>query len=110
MGDFTSGAAASRDDRGDHGGGDRGAARDAAASDAYATYDRAASALRLALERSNQTADRIIRRWAAGRPPTEPELAEYRRRSAALKYAEAVWQAEADALIVLASRELQNAC
>jgi hypothetical protein len=71
-------------------------------------YDRAARALQLALERANGAADRLTRRWAAGIAPSEEDVADYRRLSAALTYAESVWQVEAELLVAAGTEELHQ--
>lgn len=73
-----------------------------------APYDRAARALRLALERANGAADRLTRQWAAGVVPSEDDITAYRRLSAALAYAEAVWQVEAEQLIPASAEQLRH--
>ncbi|TNM37397.1 hypothetical protein FHP29_16320 [Nocardioides albidus] len=71
-------------------------------------YDRATLALQRALLPANQAAAALCREFVADREPSEDQIADYRRRSAALKYAEAVWQAEADALIAAGTAELNR--
>ncbi|MCR1784584.1 hypothetical protein KVF89_18720 [Nocardioides carbamazepini] len=73
-----------------------------------APYDRAARALQLALERANLAADRLTRQWAAGVVPSEEDVAGYRRLSAALTYAEAVWQVEAELLVATGTEQLRH--
>ncbi|MDQ6524987.1 hypothetical protein RB608_15315 [Nocardioides sp. LHD-245] len=73
-----------------------------------APYDRATRALQLALERANQAADRLARQWAAGVEPSEDDVIEYRRRSAALTYAESVWQVEAQEIVPASAEQLRH--
>ncbi|GAA3661864.1 hypothetical protein GCM10022237_22130 [Nocardioides ginsengisoli] len=82
--------------------------RDEGGTASETAYDKATRALQLALERANQAAARIMQGWAAGVIPDERDIAHYRRLSAALRYAEAVWQVEADLLVAAGERELRR--
>ncbi|WGX95842.1 hypothetical protein [Nocardioides sp. L-11A] len=68
-------------------------------------YGSATRALRRAHQQATQGTERITRQIAAGVVPDGEELARYRRLSAALRYAEAVWLVEADLLVAAAGLE-----
>jgi hypothetical protein len=82
--------------------------RDEGGTASEGAYDKATRALQLALERANQAAAGILQGWAAGVIPDERDIARYRRLSAALRYAEAVWQVEAEQLVAAGEQELRR--
>lgn len=72
-------------------------------------YGRALLALQRAQERVGQAAVRMTHQFLAGIEPAEADVAEFRRRSAGLRFAEAVWRVEAESLVATGVPQLPTA-
>ncbi|MBV6727106.1 hypothetical protein KWG65_01740 [Nocardioides daeguensis] len=72
-------------------------------------YGRASLALQRAQERAAQAALRMTHQFLAGIEPAEADVAQFRRHSAGLRFAEAVWRVEAENLVAAGMSQLPSA-